>query len=334
MHTIFLYFYKNLYVYIMNSYKNKYLKYKNKYIDLKNNLFQSGGASNSCSKNDDIDNNFSKLKTFFNYNEEDSFLDEIKKQCKINSSAGPTIYSNWALNNNLLMGAIPKDCNDLQTIIDNGINLFISLREDDEIYQNCKNTNNDNKPIFWRFRIPDFNTRDVEDVKTLVDNIINYMENNKGKIMVHCLGGHGRTGTIICCVIAVFLLNNNLLTNNKNSIETKLKNLKNSKELEKEILELAEEIFKYAQFYVMLSLSTYRKTDSLLKKTPQNIKVPEISSQDLLVINVIKLYIENYLRNDFVNISLSKIEGRECGDIKNKNEEGNPIWKCAKICTN
>ena len=323
--------YKNLYVYIMNSYKNKYLKYKNKYINLKNNLFQSGGGSNvvnQCSQNDSIDNNFSKLKTFFNYSEKDSYLNEIKEQCNKNSSAGPTIYSNWALNNKLLMGAIPKDCNDLQTIINEGINLFISLREDDEIYQNCTNTNNNNKPIFWRFRIPDFNTRDVEDVKTLVDNIINYLENNEGKIMVHCLGGHGRTGTIICCVIAVSLLNNNIHLQN-----LKDKSLK-FKELEKEILELAEKIFKYAQFYVMLSLSTYRKTDSLLIKTPQNIKVPEISSQDLLVINVIKLYIENYLRNGFVNISLSKIKGTECGGKTHINEEGTPIWKCAKICTN
>ena len=347
----------------MNSYKNKYQKYKNKYINLKKKIYQSGGTGinnisniiniintdNICPTNDTIENNYEKIKNYLFSNTDKQLDDElniIKNLCSKNCSNGPTIYSNWILNNKLLMGAIPKDCDDMNKLIDDGkINLFISLREDDEIYQNCNN-NTTIKPIFWRFRIPDFNTRDVEDVKTLVDNIINYLLTRNEKIMIHCLGGHGRTGTIICCIIAVLLFLNkndniNLVNSNDNinniinSKLIKIKKITNFKDTEKEILELSEKIFKYSQFYVMLSLSTFRITDSLLDnfKLPEKIKVPEISSQDLLVMNVIKLYIENYLRNGFINTTLSKINEDKCGKKENYiNEEGKPIWKCANIC--
>jgi hypothetical protein len=295
-----------------------------------------------CYKNNLIDVNINKIKKVIKMNDREFSqyeIDDIKFLINMLSNYGPTKYSNWVIDDYLLMGAVPYNCNDLETLINSGVTLFLSLREDDEIYQLCyrEKTLNENI-IFWRFRIPDFDTKDPEDVKAVVDNILNYLNKNSNKkVMIHCQGGHGRTGTITCCILAVLLMNKyfpknifKVLSEIKNKINLLKYKQENFIIFQKEIIELSETIFKYVQFYVTLSLATHRKTDSLDFKEVNNIIVPETPAQKVLVCEVIRLYIEFYLRNNYFITSENHLDFyNECN--KNKtflNNEFKEIWKC------
>ena len=254
-------------------------------------------------------------------------------------------YSHWVYNNQILMSAIPTNCNDINYIIDkNQINMVISLRENDELYQKC-NLNNI-KPIFWRFRVPDYGYQDPHDFKALIDNIINYVANKQNKIMIHCLGGHGRTGSVICSIIAILvilqqtkfqhilkelIILNKIPKSNSISIPIidNIKN-KNIKLTNIGILTdfIARKVFVLSQIYVILSLRMYRKTDGIdYRDTIHKILVPETHAQNEMVINVIKLFIQEYVNN-----------GKFMFDIKNKNNCDTGVlnanfeesWKCAK----
>jgi protein tyrosine phosphatase len=135
--------------------------------------------------------------------------DDIKKYVikSLKSKKGPTDSSNW-LTNNILIGRKPDNCNEIEKIIKSGVSMFLSLREYDEDYIKCiekLDSKYKKKEIFSRFNIPDFGTRDASLVKSLVDNIINYVNINNKKIMIHCLGGHGRTGMIVTPLISVLI---------------------------------------------------------------------------------------------------------------------------------
>jgi len=225
--------------------------------------------------------------------------DDIKKYVikSLKSKKGPTDSSNW-LTNNILIGRKPDNCNEIEKIIKSGVSMFLSLREYDEDYLKCIEKLGDKykkKEIFSRFNIPDFGTRDASLVKSLVDNIINYVNINNKKIMIHCLGGHGRTGMIVTPLIAVlFYLKD--IKNKKSKIYLDRSEKSNWISLEDKINDIVEDLFKKAQAYIMISLRLYRKTNSADLKTVKQITVPETHAQDEIVKEVIKLYIDNYLK--------------------------------------
>jgi hypothetical protein len=238
------------------------------------------------------------------YNEVFDFLkindDLIKKNIisVLESKKGPTITSNW-LTDNILIGRMPENCKELTKIIDSGVTMFISLREYEEEYQKCifsVNKKYKDKITFFRFDIPDFGTRDTDSIKALIDSIINYAIIKKGKVMIHCLGGHGRTGTIAVPVIAILLFFKNITNkNNKNFLD--INNKKTFSEWNKKINDIAELLFIKAQSYVMISLRKDRLSDSIKKKDIKAVRVPETHAQDIIVISVIKKYILNYLES-------------------------------------
>jgi len=213
---------------------------------------------------------------------------EKKIISKLQSKKGPTKTSNW-LTDNILIGRMPENCKELTKIIDSGITMFISLREYKEEYQKCiteVNKKYKNSIIFFRFDIPDFGTRDSDSIKALIDSIINYITIDKKKVMIHCLGGHGRTGTIAVPLIAILLFYENVL--NKN-------NKKTFNEWNNTIQEYAELLFLRAQAYVMISLRSDRSSNSRMKKDIKSLRVPETHAQDVIVIEVIKKYIIDHL---------------------------------------
>jgi hypothetical protein len=251
-------------------------------------------------------------------------------------------YSHWVYNNQLLMSALPPTCEDLKSIIEtNKISMIISLRENDELYQRCSNLTI--KPIFWRFRIPDFGYQGAEDFKALIDNIINYIKSdNNHRVMVHCLGGHGRTGSVICSVIAILVILQSyklqpilkdlksrykFIYNSNNLIDVRIidnmMKMYDINSIDHLIHKITENIFILSQIYVMLSLRMYRITDNKnYRPDIKQILVPETHAQNEMVIEVIKLFLQEYLINDKFNFDIINT------DTSIKNTKYDKAWKC------
>jgi protein-tyrosine phosphatase len=233
-----------------------------------------------------------------------------------NGYYGPTIRSAW-LTNKILISTIPYNCKDVTQIINSGVNLFMSLRENDELYKFCTNVDS---VIFIRFVIPDALLQSIENIKTQIDNLINFLTKSNNKIVIHCQDGHGPTGIFACILIAYYFF----LPEVKNI----LNNLKLEKNIDKKINHIARDIFKKSQAYVMLITRLFKITDSIKYRNINEIIMPETDAEKLLVIEVIKSYINNYIRNGFFNIN----------EIKNKNQvsypyydsKSNKFWECPK----
>lgn len=356
-----------------SNYKQKYLIYKNKYLNLKKKLSNKSEKSiieseinpNKFKKNNNkhtTDNDKTNDNCMLNkiLNElkikQDSFLDfqinnlieyilDLFVKYKVNNT-DTLQYSHWVYNQQLLMSSIPPSCKDIKYIIDNNkINMIISLRENDELYQRCSEL--ENKPIFWRFRIPDFGYQDPNDLKALIDNIINFIYLSPNKLMVHCLGGHGRTGSVICSVIAILVI---LQQSNFVEIMKELYDLYNSTNkdcslvqsdkiihnfiikhkltnIEMLISEISEKVFLLSQVYVILSLRKYRVTDNInYRENIHAVLVPETPAQNEMVIDVIKLYIREYLINGKFYFEI--ISTKDCGDPSIKNTNFKNAWLC------
>ena len=218
---------------------------------------------------------------------------------RFDSKKGPTDSSNW-LTKHVLIGMMPKTCEEVEKIMKSKITLFVSLREYEENYPKCIemiDKKYKKKEIFYRFNIPDFSTREPDSIKALIDNVINYININKGFAMIHCLGGHGRTGTVVTPLIAMLIFGKNIMDVKSNDY-INLRELKTWPEWENKIHTVAKNLFIKAQAYVMLSLRAHRKTNGEnLKKNVMKIKIPETHAQDDVAISIIKLYIKDYLSN-------------------------------------
>ena len=211
------------------------------------------------------------------------------------SKKGPTDSSNW-LTKNILIGMLPKTCEDVEKIMKAKISLFISLREYEETYPKCINEKYKKKEIFYRFDIPDFSIRDPESIRALIDNIITYVNINQKNVMIHCLGGHGRTGTVVTPLIAMLVFSKNIL-DSKSEDYINIRDTKTWLEWDDKIHLVAKNLFIKAQAYVMLSLRAHRKTNGInIKKNIMKIKIPETHAQDDVAIAIIKLYIKDYLK--------------------------------------
>jgi hypothetical protein len=152
--------------------------------------------------------------------------------------------------------------------------------------------------IFWRFRINDYSTPNtVLETMAMTDSLINYIyKNPKNKLMIHCWGGHGRTGTMTCCVLAIILLLNT------KPYKEKMDEFRNIqyKDTIKKIDEMSNDIFTKIQAYVMIYLRTYRKTDWPCVKEISSVVIPETHAQEHFVKDIITNYIQRYLEYGFM----------------------------------
>ncbi|KAL9646090.1 hypothetical protein ABK040_007968 [Willaertia magna] len=150
---------------------------------------------------------------------------------------GPTSESNWLMPNKILMSAYPGDLKPekakekIKLLIDSGINCFVCLQQSCELtrfapyrpliedYLGIEKTRETIE--FLHFPIPDTHIANNEDVMHFIKNELiprvnlglnsdNNSDNNNSdnakekvvekKILLHCWGGHGRTGTI-CSIL-------------------------------------------------------------------------------------------------------------------------------------
>jgi hypothetical protein len=142
---------------------------------------------------------------------------------------GPTIESNWVIKPNLLVGAYPNvprniaETNKIQeNILNEGITTFISLNaeygknsghpayaidtEDDlslygtkGIKKIAKELSKD-EPKFELFEIVDMNVATDDNLLKFCENLKQKLCNDE-KLYIHCTGGHGRTGTVVCILL-------------------------------------------------------------------------------------------------------------------------------------
>jgi protein tyrosine phosphatase len=304
------------------NYEQKYFKYRTKYIDLKSQLAGNYYLSKimpqilnqtlQITSNSNIlllDNVYNEV---FDYLKTTKLIIPIVKKLTYNNllslektnAFGPTDSNSW-IHPQILIGSIPNNCVGIKAIVDKGnISAFLSLRENNELYQYCKLEKTDDsinskykKLVFLRFGINDFNIpTNISDTMATIDNIINYInQDSKNKLMIHCRGGHGRTGIITCCVLALLLLETKLYKIQMDKIKTTSFNDANI-----QILELVKILFKIVQAYTMVNLRAYRKTDWKCIKKIDLVLIPETHIQDNFIKDVIKAYIIKYIKYGFL----------------------------------
>jgi len=141
----------------------------------------------------------------------------------MNNYVGPTGESNWVIRNFLIAGAFPAAKSDddtnalLNKILDANIDTFVCLQAEynnntygsqyicrpyyEDILKIFKNKGKDpSSIIFEHCPIVDCKITNDETVIILAKKIVKMMEEGR-KIYLHCWGGHGRTGTLVCIIL-------------------------------------------------------------------------------------------------------------------------------------
>jgi hypothetical protein len=135
---------------------------------------------------------------------------------------GPTVYSNWVVPGVVMVGAYPGMLDDKQN--DCNLKLFLKLRLDTfvclqselniDIPEEIWRTGQGLRPYIHDFKrickksikwhhcpIVDCNVTEDEVVETLVEALLEDVRAGR-KLYVHCWGGHGRAGIIVCLLLA------------------------------------------------------------------------------------------------------------------------------------
>ncbi|CAF1237108.1 unnamed protein product [Adineta ricciae] len=137
---------------------------------------------------------------------------------QVNESArGPTAYSHWVIPNLLLASAYPGERNPdahqrlTRQIIDAGVEVVVNIMEIEELkrftpYQQTMLEHAaeiDRQMEFISFPIRDQSVH--QDNQRVLEFCLELCERvKKGQVvLVHCWGGHGRTGTIISIMIGI-----------------------------------------------------------------------------------------------------------------------------------
>lgn len=116
----------------------------------------------------------------------------------INGKKRMMLESNWIIEGFLCCGAFPDGHYDIDILHANNINLMINCRREGKDYIVPLSMNKQRIPLIDRSTIPYEKLIEIIDI---CENICNMIIFEKKKIYIHCYGGHGRTGLLICIIL-------------------------------------------------------------------------------------------------------------------------------------
>ena len=103
----------------------------------------------------------------------------------------------WLIENKLAGSAIPTSIEEVQWAIDQGVKSVITVREEPLDDSWTKNVN------YLHIPSNDMGVPEFVDLVSAVDFIHRRITNNE-PVMVHCLAGLGRTGTLLACYLVKY----------------------------------------------------------------------------------------------------------------------------------
>lgn len=119
---------------------------------------------------------------------------------------GPTDESNWVIPGKLLAGAFPGD--DLRAILATGVTTFVCLQKEyDPTAPEALWRVSGLRPYshqvehFVQFGIEDCNVVEDAAVLDFAKGLALRLQTTDEVMYIHCWGGHGRTGTVVCLLL-------------------------------------------------------------------------------------------------------------------------------------
>ena len=103
----------------------------------------------------------------------------------------------WMIEKKLAGSALPTSIDEVHWVIDQGVKSIVTIREEPLDDSWVKNVN------YLHVKSNDMGVPEFDDLGSAVDFIHRRITNNE-PVMVHCLAGLGRTGTILACYLVKY----------------------------------------------------------------------------------------------------------------------------------